>query len=85
MSRVRLTIGELSLKGFDRAEGRALAEGLKAEFERVLSDPDARAQWVRSRRAPMIRLADARLAPGPAEAREFGRNMVRAIGKELKR
>ncbi len=85
MSRVCMTIGEIRLKGFDRADGSVLVEGLKRELARMLSDPRARAEWTRPRRAEALRIPDSPILPGPAEARKFGRNLVRAIGRELKR
>jgi hypothetical protein len=84
MSRIRMTIGEISLKGFDRHEGRALIEGLKGELARVLSDPLTRVEWARSHRTPILRLGNAPLAAGSAGAGKFGRNMAHAIGKGLK-
>ena len=56
MSRIRLTIDALSLKGFDAADSRALVEGFKRELTRTLSDPVARAAWVRAQRTPVLRL-----------------------------
>ena len=56
MSRIRLTIDELALKGFEGADGRALVHGIRSELARVLSDPLTRADWARSHRMPVLRL-----------------------------
>jgi hypothetical protein len=85
MSRVRLTIDQLTLKGFEALDGRALAEALQSELARVLSDPSIRGQWARSHRTPVLRLGRVPIETGSPGGRKFGRGMAHAIGKGLKR
>ena len=42
MSRIRVTIDELVLKGIAAGDRNALVDGLRSELARVLSDPVAR-------------------------------------------
>ena len=84
MSRIRLTIDQLTLKGFDGADGRALVEGLLSELARVLSDPSIRAQWAKSHLTPVLRLGRMPIETGSPGGRKFGRGMAHAIGKGLK-
>lgn len=85
MSRIRLTIDELALKGFEGDDGRALADGLRSELARVLSDPLTRAEWVRSHRTPVLRLGSMPLETGTSGSRKFARGLAQAIGKGMKR
>ncbi len=84
VSRIRLSIDQLVLKGFEPGDRDALVEGLQAELSRVLTDPVARAEWARSHRTPVLRLGRMPFDPGPAAAHKFGRGVARAIGKGLK-
>jgi hypothetical protein len=84
MSRIRLTIDQLTLRGFNAADGRAVIEGLRAELARVLSDPSTRAEWARAHRTPVLRLGPMPLETGSVAGRKFGQGMARAIGKGLK-
>jgi hypothetical protein len=84
MSRITLTIDRLVLKGFEAGDRKALAEGLQAELSRVLADAATRAEWARSHRTPVLRLARMPLESGPAGARKFGRGLARTIGGRLK-
>lgn len=84
MSRIRVTIDALTLKGFDPADGRALIEGLRSELTRVLADPLTRAEWARSHRTPVLRLGQIPIESGSASSRKFGQGMARAIGRGLK-
>jgi len=84
MKRIHLTIDRMTLAGFDAADRTALVEGLRSEFARILADPAARAEWMRSRRMPVLRLGQMQLQPGPSGSRKFGGNVARAIGRRLK-
>lgn len=84
MSRIRVSIDSIVLKGFDPADRSALVEGLQGELSRVLSDPVARAQWASSHRTPVLRLRPMPLETGPSGLRKFGGGVARAIGKGLK-
>jgi hypothetical protein len=84
MSRIRVTIDRLVLKGMEPGNHKALVEGLQAELSRVLADPAARAEWARSRRTPVLRLGPMAMQPGPSGGRSFGEGLARAIGRSLK-
>jgi len=84
VSRVRVTIDQLVLKGLEPADRRALVEGLQAELSQILSNPAARAAWGGSHRTPLLRLGRMPLEPGPSGGRKFGGGLARAIGKGLK-
>jgi hypothetical protein len=84
MSRIRLTIDRLVLKGFEPGDRAALAERLQSELARVLADPATRTEWARSHRTPVLRLGRMSLEGGPSGARKFGSGIARAIGRGLK-
>ncbi len=84
MKRIHLTIDRLTLAGFGATERTALVEGLRSEFARILADPIARAEWMRSRRMPVLRLGSMPLQPGSSGSRKFGGSVARAIGRSLK-
>jgi hypothetical protein len=84
MSRIRLTIEALALRGFDGADGRALVEELRSEVARVLAEPVTRAEWTRSHRTPILRLGRIALESGSAGSRKLGKGMAHAIVKGLK-
>ncbi len=84
MSRVRLTIDELVLRGLEPAQRTALIEGLKGELSLVLGDAAARAEWAKSHRTPVLKLGRMPMDPGPAGGRKFGSGLAKAIGKGLK-
>lgn len=81
MSRVRVNIDSLVLKGVDPIARKALVEGLRAELSRVLSDPAVRGAWTRSQRTPVLKLGRMPLEPGAAGGRGFGGGLARAIAK----
>jgi len=84
MSRIRVTIDQLVLKGIDAGDRKALAEALQSELARVLADPATRAQWARSHRTPVLKLGRMPLEPGPAGGRKFGTALARSVGRGLK-
>ena len=84
MSRIRLNIDRLVLKGFESLEARALTNALKSELQQVLSDPAMRAGWARPHRTPMLKLGGMPLQPGTAGASKFGRQVANAMGRGLK-
>ena len=83
MSRVRVTIDELALKGLEPSERKAVVDGLQNELARLFADPAGR-QGLRSARTPVMRLGSAPLAPTAAGGRKFGGELARTIGKKLK-
>ena len=84
MSRIRLSIGEVVLRGFEPADRAALLNGLEDELRRALADPAGRAAWARSHRTPVVKLPRLPFTPGPSGGRHFGVQMGRAIGERLK-
>ena len=84
MSRIRLSIDQLVLRGFEPGDRNALVQGLQAELSRVLADPATRAGWARPQRTPVLRLGRMPLETGPAALRKFGGGLARAIGKAMK-
>lgn len=84
MSRIRVTIDRLILKGFEASDRNALVEGLQGELSQVLSDPAARAEWARSRRMPVLKLGGMSLEPGASGGRKFGKQLGRGVGRGLK-
>lgn len=84
MSRISVNIDRLVLRGFEQADGKAVAEALKSELSHVLSSPIARAQWAHSHRISKIGLGRLPFEPGPSGARKFGNQMACAFGRALK-
>jgi hypothetical protein len=84
MTRIRVTIDELVLKGIAAGDRNALVDGLRSELARVLADPAARADWARTHRTPVLRLGQLPLESGPSGARTLGKGVARAIGRGLK-
>jgi hypothetical protein len=84
MSRIRLTIDQLVLSGFEAGDRKALVEALQSELARVLADPATRTQWARSHRTPVLKLGRMPLEAGTAGGRKFGSSLGRAIGRGLK-
>ena len=84
MSRIRLTIDRLVLKGFEPEDRKAIAASLQAELSRLLADPAGRAEWARPHRTPVLRLGAIPFESGPAGGKKFGVGVARAIGKGLK-
>jgi hypothetical protein len=84
MSRIRVTIDRLSLKGFEAGDRNAIVEGLKGELFQVLSDAAARAEWTRSRRTPVLKLGRMPFEPGTSGGRKFGKQLARGVGRGLK-
>ena len=83
MSRVRITIGQLVLKGFDPGPGKAVAEALQAELGRALSSPAA-GKAMQAQQMPVLRLGPIPLASGNAGGRALGKTMGATIGRRLK-
>jgi hypothetical protein len=84
MSRVRVAIDKLVLKGFEPGQREALVDGLQGELARVLADATTRGEWARSRRMPMLSLGRMPLEPGASAGRRFGNGMARGIIRGLK-
>jgi hypothetical protein len=84
MSRINVTIDRLLLRGFEKGDGGVVAESLKSELSRILSDPASHAQWSRRLRTPILRLPSIRLETGISGRRQCGAGMARAIAKKIK-
>jgi hypothetical protein len=84
MSRIRVTIGQLLLRGFDPNDGETVAKSLKSELSRLFSDPTNRAQWPQRSSRPLLRLRTVALENGASGRRKFGAAMAREIGRVLK-
>ena len=83
MSRIRVTIDQVALKGFEAGAGRSVMEALKAELSEMLTDPEQRARWGRSRHTPVWRLGRIAFQPGTSGSRQLGGAIARDIGKRL--
>jgi hypothetical protein len=81
MSRVRVTIDRLALKGFEPDQRRGLVDGLQSELARVLADRATR-DWADPRHLPVLRLGQAAIEPGSPGGRRFGAGMARRIARE---
>ena len=84
VSRVRLSIDHLVLKGIEPGDRNALVEGLQTELSRVLADLAVRAEWARSHRTPVLRLGRTPLESGASGARKFGRGVARKVISALR-
>ena len=84
MSRIRLNIDRLVLRGFEPAEARALAEELQAQLSQVLADPATRTEWARPRRTPVLKLGRMPLPAGTSGASKLGKQVAHAVGRGLK-
>src|SRR5262249_2684999 len=84
VSRIRVNIDKVVLKGVDPIDRKALVEGLQSELSRVLADPATRAEWPRSYRTPVLRLGRMTLDPGPSGSQKFGVGVARAIRRGVK-
>jgi hypothetical protein len=84
MSRITLTIDQLVLKGFETAEGKALAQALEAQLAEALAQPAMRGGWEHSRSATAMRLGRMSLETGTTGARKFGRQAAYAVARGLK-
>ncbi len=85
MSRIRVTIDQLVLNGFEASERQAVVDGLRAELTLALADPRSRGEWAQPYRTNVLRLDGIPAERGPAGGRSFGRQLGRAIERSLKR
>jgi hypothetical protein len=84
MSRVRVTIDQIVLKGLEPVQRKAMVEELRRELTQLLSDPRARAEWARSHRTPVLRLGQLPLESGALGGRKLGKQVARGLGRGLK-
>jgi hypothetical protein len=83
MSRIRVTIDHVVLRGMAPADRKAFLEGLQSELTSLLADPTTRAQWAKPHRTPVVRLGGMPFTSGPSGGRRFGVGVARAIGRRL--
>jgi hypothetical protein len=79
MSRIRLTIDRLVLNGLERGQEKPLADGLRTELSRLLSDRNGRHALGRSHRTKLLRLGSLPLGRGHAGSRHFGSALAKGI------
>lgn len=84
MSRIRLDIDRLVLKGFQPLEAKALTDALRSQLSLVLSDPRTRHEWARSHRTAVLKLGRMALETGTVGAAKLGKGIGQAMGKGLK-
>lgn len=84
MSRIRLHIDKLVLRGLDPAAQRAFVASLRGGLESILAESASRAVWARPHRTPVLRLGRMSLEPGTHGAGKLGAQVARGIGRGLK-
>ena len=84
MSRIHLRIDRLVLNGLQPGQDKALAESLRTQLSRILSDRATRADWARPHRTPVLKLGRVPIDAGSTGARKFGAQLARGIGRGLK-
>jgi hypothetical protein len=85
MSRIRLNIDRLVLRGFQPWEAKTLSEALQSQLSEVLSDRATQADWAHPCRTQVLKLGRMPLESGTIGARAFGQQMAWAVGRGLKR
>jgi hypothetical protein len=83
MTRVKLSIDTLVLRGFPREDRHAIARGLREELTRLLSEPGMASDLQRLPGAPLMKLPHITLGPA-LKPRSVGEHVGRAIGRRLK-
>lgn len=84
MSRVRVRIGQIAVRGLDAAASAAVIEGLRVELARALRDASAATLPARSHRTPVMKLAPLTLQPGNSGARQLGVKAAGAIARKVR-
>jgi hypothetical protein len=84
MSRVRVSIDCLVLRGFEPEDRKPLVEAFERELGRVLADPGARSAWTQPARKRVLRLGSIPWNPGPAGSRKLATGIAQAVGKSVK-
>jgi hypothetical protein len=79
-----MEIDRLVLQGFEPVEGNALAEALQSQLSEVLSNRATRTDWARPHRTPVLKLGRMSLETGTVGARQFAKQVARAVGRGLK-
>jgi hypothetical protein len=84
MSRIRLDIDRLVLRGFEPLEAKAFSEALQSHLSEILSEQATRTHWAGLQRTPVLKLGRMSRDSGIAGARKFGKQVARAVGKGLR-
>jgi hypothetical protein len=84
MSRIKVKIDRVVLRGLDPADQHSLVNGLKSELSRVLADPFTGIKSARSQRTPVLQVGRMSMDPGLTGARKLGGGIANAIGKGIK-
>jgi len=82
MSRVRVHIDHIAVRGLDSAASAAVIDGLRLELARVLRD--ASTLPAHSSRTPVMKLAPLSLQPGNSGARQLGVKAAGAIARKVR-
>ena len=82
MSRIRVHIDQIAVRGLDPAASAAVIDGLRVELARVLRD--ASTLPARSQRTPVMKLAPLSLQPGNSGARQLGVKAAGAIARKVR-
>jgi hypothetical protein len=84
MSRIRVSIDRLVLRGLDPGQQAALTAGLRHELSRLLTDGSKDAAWTQAQRTPVVRLGRMPLEPGRSGGKKLGTGLGRCIARTLK-
>jgi hypothetical protein len=82
MTRVIIHIDRLVLKGFRPEDRYAVAQGLQAELERVLSGRDAASRLRGIGDVPRLQVGDVAVEKGASPER-VGESVAQSIGREI--
>jgi hypothetical protein len=82
-ARITLNIDRLVLRGIAPGDRPHLIAALRRELELTLANPETRADWAKSRRAPVLRLGEIPFTPGPSGSRKLGQSLGRSIAGKL--
>ncbi len=82
-ARITLHIDRLVLRGIAPGDRPHLIAGLRRELAQALANPETRASWARSQRAPVLRLGQIAFTPGPSGSGKLGANLGQSIAGKL--
>ena len=84
VSRIRVNIERLVLRGFAQPEAKAIAKAFELQLSQVLAEGTPRNDWARPHRTPVLKLGRMPMEAGSAGAVRFGTRMARAVVRGLK-
>jgi hypothetical protein len=82
MSRMRVHIDHIAVRGLDAAAADAAIEGLRLELARLLREPSALP--ARPQRTPVMKVGPVPLRTGSAGARQLGVSAAGAIARKVR-